>query len=277
MAKEFKVTKNMTKAYLGSVLTANIKAAKELDKSLADRVSYTLTNLDAKDTSRNEVAKLVKELATTLGDKFVQPPIPDSPKTENLVKKTSDDGDETIEKSKGKKKKTLTGDSRMVIYATSQVFPETFTIENGGGTFHIVHDEVKTLKDMLNLDSDEDEGYKMNGTYFFAFWWTKRHLRQFPYFNDDLGHPKEFAEHGTKDLDFAQLFYISDEGKVAYAVSDLTEAPYTILPADLEEVDGVRIGSRSSIEFAIYKMDEDEETPDEDNDDIDDTDEDKAF
>ena len=112
------------------------------------------------------------------------------------------------------------------------MFPDTIKVD--GETYEIAH-EVKTIKDLLD------------GEFEFAFYWTKRHLRQFPYFNGRLGQPTSFKN----DLDTAQLIYVSDEGRVAYCVSDATEVPYTILPSDLEEVDGLRFVN--GCEFQIYR------------------------
>ncbi len=213
--KEFKATKTMTKAYLGDVLKANAKA-EGLDKSLTDRVSYTLAHFNDKDTTRNELVKLCKELATALGDKFVQPPVPEKPQTEKSGDKTDKVSD---------------------FMATASVFPKELTID--GATFNLVNGEV-TMKDLTSMDYE----------YEFAFWWTKRHLRQFDYFQRKLGQPKEFPN----DLDTCQLVYINEtveNPRIVFVVSDTTEAPYYILAEDLLEEDGVRIAG--GLEYAIYR------------------------
>ena len=81
----------------------------------------------------------------------------------------------------------------------------------------------------------------------FAYYWTKRHLKQFSYFGGWLGQPKSF----DNDLDLATAIYVSDEKKVSYQVSMYTEAIYTILPTDFEETDGVRVAG--GIEYQIYR------------------------
>lgn len=239
--KEFKVTKTMTKAYLGDVLKANANA-EGLDKSLTDRVSYTLSHFEDKSTTRNEVAKLVKELATAMGDKFTQPPLPEKPKTENLVKKPSDDkGAKTDKKTKDTKSKDTKDAKKPAPYTAlmASAFPET--IEVGGFKFNIDH-SVKTIKDFA-----EDKEYEL------AFYWAARHLHQFAYqWHKSPENPKGFPN----DLDTAQLIYTSDDGVVAYCVSDTTEGIYTVYPQDLEEFEGIRYCN--GIEYQIYSRAADE-------------------
>lgn len=268
-----KITKTMDKKYLTSVLAANVNNTEGVEKSLLDSLAYTLAN--AAKATRADLATLVKDLSAALGDKFIIPAMAETkptapvakktpdPKPENLVKKTS--GKKTDAKPEAKKTTETTGeepkkpskkgadtksvDNRVVPLATSKVFPDT--IEYAGETYTRIDGEL-TVKDLA--DAPE-------GTIEFAFWWTKRHLRQFPYFNNDLGHPKSFPN----DLDMAQLIYVDeDDYKVAYCISDATKAPYTILPADLKVADdeGVRIGATSHIEFAVYQKSD--ETSDED-------------
>jgi len=265
----FKITKATTKAMLSDALVANLALVQKQDKTLAEQVVYAGNNADK--ATRKDLVDLVKEVMQTLGDKFIIPAsAQEKPKTENLVKRpapktqteedTSDDeGDDETEEEAPKKTTKKSGksakkpsDKKGAVTALDETnnpkavqlakqFPETITVD--GDTFKVAHD-VKTIADLAD------------GEFEFAFYWTKRHLRQFPYFNDWLGHPKSFPD----DLDTCQLIYVSDEGKVAYCVSDTTEAVYTVLPSDLEEVDGLRIGA--GIEFQIYRKVETEDTED---------------
>ena len=117
------------------------------------------------------------------------------------------------------------------------MFPKT--IEVGDAKYELAED-IKTLEDLYEaLNKDEE--------IVFAYYWTKRHLKQFDYFMGWLGQPKSF----DNDLDLATAIYVSDEKKVSYQVSMYTEAVYTILPTDFEEVDGVRVAG--GIEFQIYR------------------------
>lgn len=253
-----KITAKMTKDTLVSVLRANYKSAEVADKNLAERIVYTVKSGKA---TRKDLVDLTKEVMTLLGDKFVEPTA-EAPKSEkakkpaektvkakaeNSVKKAAkvekpaektevEAPAEKTEEVKTKKKSAKKSDGVTVLeqkaVQLAEVFPDT--IEVDGETYEIAH-EVKTIKDLLN------------GEFEFAFYWTKRHLRQFAYFNGRLGQPTSFKN----DLDTAQLIYVSDEGRVAYCVSDATEVPYTILPSDLEEVDGLRFAN--GCEFQIYR------------------------
>lgn len=117
------------------------------------------------------------------------------------------------------------------------MFPKEISV--GDDTYELAED-IKTFDDLYDaLEKDED--------IVFAYYWTKRHLKQFDYFMGWLGQPKSF----DNDLDLATAMYVSDEKKVAYQISMYTEAVYTILPTDFEEVDGVRVAG--GIEYQIYR------------------------
>ena len=237
-----KITAKTTKNDLVKVLRVNYKTLEATDKNLADRVTYTVKNK----ATRKDLVDIVKEVAEALGDKFVEPVA--EVKAENSVKKpakveknTEAETPAEDEKPKKTKKSAKKADGVTVLEEKAvqlvAKFPES--IEVDGETYEIAH-EVKTIKDLLD------------GDYEFAFYWSKRLLRQFPYFNRYLGQPKSFPN----DLDTAQLIYVSDTGKVAYCVSDATEAPYTIFPEDLEEVEGIRF--TNGLEFQIYKKADEE-------------------
>lgn len=250
-------------------------------KDVLSTIAYAKEHADK--AKRSDFVQMVKDIMNVLGDKFIAEPVmaeqkpvekvteekttkkviakkseKSAPVAENSVKKpvakkskavkeTEQDEDEDEEETeavekpaKKSAKKKAEGVTELEQETKSpktvqlaKMFPET--IEVDGDTYKVDH-SIKTIEDLSE------------GEFEFAFYWTKRHLRQFPYFNGDLGQPKSFPN----DLDTAQLIYVSDEGKVAYCVSDATEAPYTVLPADLEEIDGLRIGS-SHIEFQIYR------------------------
>lgn len=275
----FKITKATTKTDLSNALVANLPLVEKQDKTLAEQIVYAGKNPDK--ATRKDLVDLVKEVMQTLGNKFIVPAAAqektEKPKTENLVKRpapkktedtseddetdedeTEDTEDEVEEEPKSKTKKSgktakkpdkkgavtaLEDTNNPKAVQLAKQFPETITVD--GEKYEVAHD-VKTIADLASED-DEFE---------FAFYWTKRHLRQFPYFNDWLGHPKSFPD----DLDTCQLIYVSDDSKVAYAVSDTTEAVYSIFPNDLEEVDGLRIAA--GIEFQIYRKVKSEDTED---------------
>lgn len=270
----FKITTKTTRNTLENLLKLNAKLVSD-DKSLADRVKYTIDHADK--ATRSDLADMVKEVIDKLGDKFLTgAPAPvavaenslkkpvkvaakkAAPKKEEPVEEEDDEEEEQPEEvdekpvkakksapTKTKKVEKKADGVKELESATdspkslqlAKMFPETIEVE--GEKFKVAHD-IKKIGDLAD------------GEYEFAFYWTKRHLRQFPYFNDWLGHPKSFPN----DLDTAQLIYVSDDEKVAYCVSDITEGSYAIFPNDLEEIDGLRLSG--GIEFQIYRKVEDE-------------------
>lgn len=275
-----KITSKTTKQELANVLGANAKVVKEQDKNLYDQMAYTsdMMKKDEKKVTRRDLVDLVKDVMKALGDKFVEPALaeektlaPVQPQAENAVKKltkgvskkqemkpakeesakdesTEEQGAEKApKKSLGKKsttKKSKEGVTDLEPATSSdkavqlaKMFPKEISV--GDDTYELAED-IKTFDDLYDaLEKDED--------IVFAYYWTKRHLKQFDYFMGWLGQPKSF----DNDLDLATAMYVSDEKKVAYQISMYTEAVYTILPTDFEEVDGVRVAG--GIEYQIYR------------------------
>ena len=274
-----KITAKTTKEQLKNILGANAKAVKAQDKDLYSRIAYAdkMAKKDDSKVTRKDLADLVKEVINLLGDKLVVPAMADEnvkPVAENSVKKLakgvskkqetkkdapkeSGESEETAEEpkeaektakksSKGAKKSAPKKDGVTELApATSsdkavqmaKMFPKTLEV---GDTKYELAEDIKTLEDLYNALGDDEE-------IVFAYYWTKRHLKQFDYFGGWLGQPKSF----DNDLDLATAIYVSDEKKVSYQVSMYTEAIYTILPTDFEEVDGVRVAG--GIEYQIYK------------------------
>ena len=275
-----KITSKTTKQELANVLGANAKVVKEQDKNLYDQMAYTsdMMKKDEKKVTRRDLVDLVKDVMKALGDKFVEPALAQEtpapavqPQAENAVKKltkgvskkqemkpakeepakdksTEEQGAEKApKKSLGKKsttKKSKEGVTDLEPATSSdkavqlaKMFPKEISV--GDDTYELAED-IKNFDDLYNaLEKDEE--------IVFAYYWTKRHLKQFPYFMGWLGQPKSF----DNDLDLATAMYVSDEKKVAYQISMYTEAVYTILPTDFEEVDGVRVAG--GIEYQIYR------------------------
>lgn len=274
------ITSKTTKQELANVLGANAKVVKEQDKNLYDQMAYTsdMMKKDEKKVTRRDLVDLVKDVMKALGDKFVEPALaeektlaPVQPQAENAVKKltkgvskkqemkpakeesakdesTEEQGAEKApKKSLGKKsttKKSKEGVTDLEPATSSdkavqlaKMLPKEISV--GDDTYELAED-IKTFDDLYDaLEKDED--------IVFAYYWTKRHLKQFDYFMGWLGQPKSF----DNDLDLATAMYVSDEKKVAYQISMYTEAVYTILPTDFEEVDGVRVAG--GIEYQIYR------------------------
>ena len=275
-----KITSKTTKQELANVLGANAKVVKEQDKNLYDQMAYTsdMMKKDEKKVTRRDLVDLVKDVMKALGDKFVEPALAQEtpapavqPQAENAVKKLTkgvskkqemkpakeepakdespeeQGAEKAPKKSLGKKsttKKSKEGVTDLEPATSSdkavqlaKMFPKEISV--GDDTYELAED-IKNFDDLYNaLEKDEE--------IVFAYYWTKRHLKQFPYFMGWLGQPKSF----DNDLDLATAMYVSDEKKVAYQISMYTEAVYTILPTDFEEVDGVRVAG--GIEYQIYR------------------------
>ena len=284
-----KITAKTTKEQLKNLLGANAKAVKAQDKDLYSRIAYAdkMAKKDDSKVTRKDLADLVKEVIDLRGDNLIVPAMaeenltPIEPVAENSVKKLakgvskkqetkkdapneSGESEETAEEpveepkeekkaentakksSKGAKKsapkkdgvtelESATSSDKAVQMA--KMFPKT--LEVGDSKYELAED-IKTLDDLYKALGDDEE-------IVFAYYWTKRHLKQFDYFGGWLGQPKSF----DNDLDLATAIYVSDEKKVSYQVSMYTEAIYTILPTDFEEVDGVRVAG--GIEYQIYR------------------------
>ena len=279
-----KITTKTTKEQLKSFLGANAKAVKTADKDLFDQIAYAdkMAKKDDSKVTRKDLVDLVKSVIALLGDKCVEPALaqekaPATPQAENSVKKLakgvskkqetkeetsseeSGESEKTAEETQGAEekkapKKSLSGKKKPATkkegvtdlepttssdkaVQLAKMFPKT--IEVGDAKYELAED-IKTLEDLYEaLNKDEE--------IVFAYYWTKRHLKQFDYFMGWLGQPKSF----DNDLDLATAIYVSDEKKVSYQVSMYTEAVYTILPTDFEEVDGVRVAG--GIEYQIYR------------------------
>lgn len=160
--------------------------------------------------------------------------------------KNSKDGDKTGKSESKKPEKAKSSDlksEKEIQLAT--MFPKTteVTLEDENGkyeqTFMLVKGErIKSMSDLAKITADG--GFKV----LIACYWTKRHLKQFPYFNGWLGQPKSFKN----DLDMAQIIYTTE--KICYAISTTTDAIYNVMPSDLEEVDGIRF--MNGMEFQFY-------------------------
>ena len=230
-----KITSKTTKQELANVLGANAKVVKEQDKNLYDQMAYTsdMMKKDEKKVTRRDLVDLVKDVMKALGDKFVEPALAQEtptvqPQAENAVKKltkgvskkqemkpakeepakdksTEEQGAEKApKKSLGKKsttKKSKEGVTDLEPATSSdkavqlaKMFPKEISV--GDDTYELAED-IKNFDDLYNaLEKDEE--------IVFAYYWTKRHLKQFPYFMGWLGQPKSF----DNDLDLAIAMYV---------------------------------------------------------------------
>lgn len=271
-----KITTKTTKEQLKSFLGANAKAVKTQDKDLFDQIAYAdkMAKTDDSKVTRKDLVDLVKSVITLLGDKVIEPALAQETPVvaENSVKKLSkgvskkqevkkeesEESGETseeqtaeepkVEKSAKKSlggKKTPKKDGVTVLNESNnekavqlaKMFPQT--VVAGDSKYELATD-IKTMEDLYKAIGNDEE-------IVFAYYWSKRLLKQFDYFGGWLGQPKNFEQ----DLDLCTAIYVSDEQKVAYQVSMYTEAIYTILPTDFEEIDGIRVAG--GIEYQIYR------------------------
>ena len=279
-----KTTKEQLKSFLGANAKAVKTADKDLFDQIA--YTDKMAKKDDSKVTRKDLVDLVKSVIALLGDKCVEPALaqekaPATPQAENSVKKlakgvskkqetkeetsseesgesektaeetqeeakTEKVDDKSAKKSLGGKKKSATkkegvtaleGSNSQKTVQMAKQFPQT--IEVGDSKYELATD-IKSMDDLYEaLNKDEE--------IVFAYYWSRRHLRQFDYFVGCLGQPKSF----DNDLDLATTIYVSDEKKVAYQVSMYTEAMYTVLPKDFEDEDGIRVSF--GMEYQIYR------------------------
>lgn len=248
----------MNKEQMVKFLDENFKKVK--DKSLRDRITYTANawKKDAKSVGITDLRTLVKEVSSVLAPTQTEAtPVPANSVKKTLKKKSSEPAEpvkeaETApeEKKPTKKtpaKKTITkktavqkDESKGRAFDLATMFADT--IETEIGVLEKAQD-IKNFNDLAKALENEEEIY-------FAFYWTKRHLRQFDYCNyREIKKPAEFAN----DLDLVSCIYLSDEGKLAIGVSSYTDAPYIIEPNEMKITeDGLRYSS--SMEFEVYRL-----------------------
>lgn len=193
----------------------------------------------AKGVSKKQ--KSMEETATEVSESEETAETEEAPATEEKAEKV--DSKKSAKKSTGGKKApkdgvtALEGSDNQKTVQMAKAFPKTLEV---GDTKYELASDIKTMDNLYNALNNDEE-------IVFAYYWTKRHLKQFDYFGGWLGQPKSF----DNDLDMATAIYVSDEKKVSYQVSMYTEAIYTILPTDFEETDGIRVAG--GIEFQIYR------------------------
>ena len=213
---------------------AEEKKAEAVQPQAENSVKKLAKGVSKKQKSMEETATEVSESEETAEEPVEEPK--EEKKAEKTAKKSSKGAKKSAPKKDGVTElESATSSDKAVQMA--KMFPKT--IEVGDSKYELAED-IKTLDDLYKALGDDEE-------IVFAYYWTKRHLKQFDYFGGWLGQPKSF----DNDLDLATAIYVSDEKKVCYQISMYTEAIYAILPNDFEEVDGVRISS--GVEYQIYR------------------------
>ena len=267
-----KITTKTTKEQLKSFLGANASIVRKEDKGLFDQLAYadSMMAKDSNKVTRKDLVDLAKSVMQVLGDKCVEPTL--TPVAENSTKKltkakkqeetkkdetvqteertssegTKEEGKQTkksTKKSLGKKEdKPTKGVSvpKQTEKEGDRVFPKTLTQD--GDTFELA-DDIRDMEDLYKALENEE-------TIVFAFRWTAKDIKQFGYYNNQLPCPKSFPH----DLDLCTALHISEELKVAYALSMYTEANYAIFPQDLEWDDNTNMRFCAGIEHQIYRL-----------------------
>ena len=196
----------------------------------------------AKGTSKKQEVKKEEPEKSSEGDKTI-----DETPVETKTEEKADTKKSAKKSSLGKKSKkdepkkdgvtALEGSEKTVQIAKH--FPKTLDV---GDTKYELASDIKTMDDLYKSLVENEEDIVL------AFYWTKRHLKQFNYFGQYLGQPESF----DNDLDLASVIYVSEERKVCYSVSQYTEAIYTTLAWEVpEDEDGIRIST--SIDYQIYR------------------------
>lgn len=242
----------LNKEQLTTILNTNYSRVEDSD--LQSCIAYTAQKYNADNTkvTKKDLLDLVKSVVTSLGEKFVMPEFTPVVAEHSLKKKpaekseTTDNADKPADKPEPKKpakksapkksnKKSANNENAI---DTIPAFPADITA--GDETYTLATD-IKNMDDLYTALENGEE-------ILFAFYWTKKLLKQFPYFNL----PGETApESFPDDLDLATCIFVSEERRLSITVSLYTEAPYTILPDDITEYDNVRYSA--GCEYQIYR------------------------
>lgn len=249
-----KDAKSVTKSDLVELVRDTIKSLgdKFVEPALAEEKTETKveTPVETKETKAEKKAPAkessLKSKVKSKKNKEVAEATEPEVAGEQSAEETKEEAVKSAKKAGAEKpvKKTQKGEavevleeSKKQLQQRAKKFPAKIDVQ--GESYEVAMDitSMDKLYDAVNADED----------ILLAFYYPKRNIKQFGYFNNILGTPKSFEN----DLDLASVLYISEEKKVAYAISVYMEAPYTILPEDFEIVDNVRISGFN--EFEIYR------------------------
>ena len=241
-----------TKNDFTTFLNVNSIEVKKSDSDLYKELVYASKafKADPKKVTLRDFRDLSKKVIEVLGDKLVSSATPVAenslkPKKTKVSKKTEPVAEKPVAEKpvaekpvekKSKTKKPVTESNKVMEYAVR--FPDEIKV--GDDTYQIALD-IKNMDDLYKALSEGKEVV-------FAYFWSKRLLKQFRYGDGLLGQPKSFND----DLDLATCVYCSDEKKVAYNVSLYTEAFYAIYPEELEIDEETGLRYSDGIEFHIY-------------------------
>lgn len=246
--EQVKVTRNTTVEQLKSILNANFDEVLKKDRALGDSIIYAAAQMkkDPKTVKKADLADLCKKVITLLGDsvKPAQTPqvvVENSSKPKLSAKggskKDNDTSKDSDTEDSEKSSKPTTKPKNVPEVITADSFPDKLT---AGDVKYVLAHDITSMEELLKAFNEDEE-------FVFAFYWSKTQIKQFNYGSNLLPAPKEFAD----NLDLASTLYVSDEGKVAYALSMYTEVLYQIMPESFEEIDGIRYSM--GIEFQLYR------------------------
>lgn len=125
------------------------------------------------------------------------------------------------------------------------LFPKVLEIKSVG--------KLKLRSDLKNIEEISDAiNNNEDLSLVFATYWNKKDLKKFNY--DSLGilNKEEYPLEFEKDFDIMQPVYVSESGKVIYAVSVFTDIMNSFLSGDFEQLDGQRFSN--GVEFQVYEV-----------------------
>lgn len=207
------------------------------DKSLKDRIAYFQKKFleDPKQIKTTDLRSIMKDVESNIKSEEDSEPVVDNsikkPLKKSPTKKTSaNKTNNKVEKSKEYKATDLAVN-----------FPDRIDISQGT---LVKANDITNFQEFKKAFNEDDE------VFFFAIYWTKRHLKQFGYVNiPTIEQPNEFKD----DLDIVQCIYVSQErDSIAFGVSMYTDAPYSFIPEHFDVFDGMRFAY--GMEFELYRL-----------------------
>lgn len=230
-----------------SKLTSNEETAQivtEMQKQEATPVPTT-QNYVAKAAAKLRKRIESGEVPATITPASVQAASAEIDKAKKAEEKEAEKKRIAAEKEKAAAEKAAQKEKEKINILTPAPLAEMFPDE-------MFHEKLGKLK--LNVTIDSIKAFRelvLQGKKFvFAFWWTRRHLKQFTY----DAHLKAPTAGFPNDLDIAQPIFVADNDEVIYAVSNYTNRVYDLLPVSLVLLEDTNVRVHSGCEFAIYEV-----------------------
>ena len=220
------------------------------DSSLVDRIVYTLSKAgkDLKSILKADLLDLADEVQNTLEAQKIVGAVENSTKNEEEIDikkvpkkakaKAKVKKEEAKEKEEANDKPKAVKGNESKSKELAENFPKEVLV---GEEKYSINFELKTIEDIVKA---LEEGTKI----VFAFYWTKRHLKQFPY--DMYGICTKSVKEFPQDLDLAQVIYPTREGTALYLVSLYTDIMHIVMADELKIEDNMRFCN--GVEYNIY-------------------------